>query len=196
MTHDEVFRRILIVSCLLLFPVMLYFRLKSQATREPLDRRQEGMFILTTLRPIAAAFWVGLILYMANPSRMAWSSLPLPVWMRGAGVLVWAASGALLLWTLPALGKNLTDTVVTRRAHTLVTHGPYRWILHPFYASALLLIVASSLMTANWFLALTGLAAFAILVLRVRIEEQKLLERFGEPYRAYRAATGAFYPRL
>ncbi len=196
MPHDEIFRRILIVSCLLVFPVALYFRLKSQATREPLDRRQEGTFILATLRPAGAAFMVGLVVYMFNPSRMAWSSVPLPVWLRYAGIGVWAAATAMLFWTLRTLGKNLTDTVVTRRAHTLVTHGPYRWIRHPFYGSVLLLIVAGALTAANWFLLLTGGAAFTLMVIRMRIEEQKLLDRFGEPYRAYRAATGAFFPRL
>jgi protein-S-isoprenylcysteine O-methyltransferase Ste14 len=196
MAHDEIFRRTLIVSCLLVLPVGLYFRLKSQATREPLDRRQEGVFILATLRPVAAAFFAGLVLYMINPSRMAWSSLSLPVWLRYAGIGVWAAAAALLFWTFRTLGTNLTDTVVTRKAHTLVTHGPYRFIRHPFYESALLLIVASALMAANWYLLVTGAAAFTLLLVRMRIEEQKLLDRFGEPYRAYRAATGAFFPRL
>jgi len=37
---------------------------------------------------------------------------------------------------------------------------------------------------------------FALLAIRSRTEEQKLLERFGEPYRAYRAATGRFLPRM
>jgi protein-S-isoprenylcysteine O-methyltransferase Ste14 len=29
----------------------------------------------------------------------------------------------------------LTDTLVTRREHTLITHGPYRWVRHPFYVN-------------------------------------------------------------
>lgn len=196
MAHDEILRSAVIVSYLLVFPVVLYFRLKSQATREPLDRRQEGVFILATLRPVGAAFIVGLVAYMINPSWMAWSSLSLPVWIRYGGIGVWAAAAALLFWTLRTLGKNLTDTVVTRRVHTLVTHGPYRWIRHPFYGSVLLLVVASALMAANWYLLLTGGSAFTLMVVRMRIEEQKLLDRFGEPYRAYRDATGAFFPRL
>jgi len=41
--------------------------------------------------------------------------------------------GGLLIWTLRTLGANLTDTVITRKEHTLVTSGPYRWVPHPFY---------------------------------------------------------------
>jgi protein-S-isoprenylcysteine O-methyltransferase Ste14 len=102
----------------------------------------------------------------------------------------------LLFWTFHSLGKNLTDTVVTRRDHTLVTHGPYRWVRHPFYDVLLLWVVSMSLLTANWLLALFGLTAFAMLVVRTRIEEDKLIERFGDEYREYMARTGRFLPRL
>ena len=78
------------------------------------------------------------------------------------------AGGALLLWTFHTLGPNLTDTVVTRKTHTLVTHGPYRWVRHPFYDSAALCILANSLLTSNWFLFLTGTLTLLLLVVRTR----------------------------
>jgi len=68
----------------------------------------------------------------------------------------------MLLWTFQTLGPNLTDTVVTRKIHTLVTRGPYRWVRHPFYDSAALCIVANSLIAANWFLLLTGALALPV----------------------------------
>ncbi len=49
MDHDQTFRVVLIVGALIVFPVMGYHRLKSQATGEALDRWQEGRFILFTL---------------------------------------------------------------------------------------------------------------------------------------------------
>src|SRR5262245_9912862 len=55
MSDEQVFRTILVVSALLLFPVSIYHRVKSQSTRERLDRWQEGYFILFTLRPIGIA---------------------------------------------------------------------------------------------------------------------------------------------
>ena len=56
--------------------------------------------------------------------------------------------------------------------------------------------LANSLATANWFLFLMGAAAFTMLVLRTRREEQYLIERFGEDYRIYMQRTGRFFPRL
>ncbi len=45
-------------------------------------------------------------------------------------------------------------------------------------------------------LSLTGGIALGLLVLRTRIEEEKLIERFGEDYKEYMKRTGRFLPRL
>ena len=71
--------------------------------------------------------------------------------------------------------KNLTDTVVTRREHTLVTKGPYRFVRHPFYDALALSVTANALVAANWFLLVGGILTFALIVLRTRREEDRLL---------------------
>ena len=181
---------------LVVIPVGIYYRLASQATREPLDRRQEGVLILVTLRPLALVMFFGLMLYLIDPSSMAWSSMRLPQWLRWTGVSICAMAGALFIWTLRCLGKNLTDTVVTRREHTLIKNGPYRWVRHPFYDSAALLLLGVSLLAANWFLFLTGALVILLLVIRTRTEEENLLARFGESYRSYMKCTGRFLPKV
>lgn len=196
MNHDHIFRAVLIVVFLVILPIGIYYRFKSQATREKLDRRQEGLFILATLRPLGAVFWLGLIAWMINPGWMAWSSITLPLWLRLAGVALLAIACGLLVWTFRCLGRNLTDTVVTRQQHTLVVHGPYRWIRHPFYDSAALLTVATSLIAANWFLFVTGVVLFGLLIMRTRTEEENLVARFGDSYRTYMERTGRFLPRI
>lgn len=103
-------------------------------------------------------------------------------------------AGLLLTWTFRTLGKNLTDTVVTRKDAFLVTTGPYRWVRHPFYLAFSLAVVADSLATANCFLALTGGWLLLLLVLRTKKEEENLVERFGYDYRRYMERTGRFFP--
>jgi protein-S-isoprenylcysteine O-methyltransferase Ste14 len=191
----DVFRAALIAFFLVILPIGVYHRLAS-ATPEKLDRRQEGAFILATLRPIAALFWFGGMAWMIDPEWMAWSSMPLPPWLRYAAIPLLALGGSLLVWTFRSLGRNLTDTVVTRREHTLVAHGPYRWIRHPLYTTVAILTTAIPLLTANWFLLIVGPIAFALLVMRTRTEEANLVARFGSGYRAYMERTGRFLPRL
>jgi len=97
---------------------------------------------------------------------------------------------------IPQSGCNLTDTVVTRRNATLVTHGPYRWVRHPFYMAFAMAVIANALITANGFLAITGTVAFLATVARTSIEERKLVDRFGSDYVDYMQRTGRFLPRI
>lgn len=196
MASEGVFRLILIAGFVAVVVITLRHRIRSWASGETLDRSQEGLFILATLRPAGFALWLSVIGYMINPAWMAWASMPLPDWMRWTGVAVFALALALLAWTLRSLGTNLTDTVVTRRAHTLVTHGPYRWVRHPFYDATGLIVLALGLIAANWFFLASGIVVFTLLVVRTRIEEEQLRTRFGDDHRAYALRTGRFLPKV
>ena len=193
---ETALRGVLTGVLLVLMPIGVYHRVKSQSTGEALDRRQEGIFVLATLRPLGAAFWAGTFAWMINPRWMTWSSVPLPMWLRWFGIVFLFAGAALLVWTFRSLGKNLTDTVVTRAAHALVVHGPYHWVRHPLYSSAALLVAALSLVAANWFLLVIGAAVLCVIVVRTRIEEENLVARFGASYQQYMDSTGRFLPRV
>jgi protein-S-isoprenylcysteine O-methyltransferase Ste14 len=195
MSEDQTFRLILLVGLAIFMPIGIYHRLRAR-TGEKLDRRQEGLFILVTLRLVGVAGWVGLIAYLINPVCMTWAAVPLPVWLRWTGVGLILIAGLLLAWMFRTLGRNLTDTVVTRKEHTLVTNGPYRWVRHPFYTAAALLTFASSLTAANWFFFVLGCGMFLLLAIRTRKEEENLLARFGDDYWNYMQRTGRFVPRL
>ncbi len=193
---DQMFRLILIIGFAAIFPIGVYHRLKSQASGETLDRRQEGLLVLASLRPIALLRVIGLFAWLIDPGWMVWSKVGLPIWLRWAGVGTGVVGASLLVWVFRSLGTNLTDTVVTRIEHTLVTSGPYRWVRHPFYLAFGLIIVADSLATANWFLALTGGLTFALIFIRTTKEEENLIKRFGDDYRRYQDRTGKLFPRL
>jgi protein-S-isoprenylcysteine O-methyltransferase Ste14 len=194
MADEHVFRMTLLCAWLAFIPVPAYYRIRAQSTGESLDRKQEGWFILITLRLAGLSTLLGVMAYLIRPDSMAWSSLPLPYWLRWTGLGLFVLGDLLLTWTLMSLGKNLTDTVVTRREHTLVVTGPYRWVRHPFYDCVGLIIAGSALLTANWFVAAAGTLLFVMFATRCSIEEEKLIARFGDEYRQYMERTGRFIP--
>ena len=167
MTHDDVFRLILLVIFFAFLPFAAYHRIRSN-TGEKLDRWQEGALILFGLRLGALPWFLGSLVWMINPEWMVWSFVPIPIWLRWFGFVPIALWGILLVWTFANLGSNLTDTVVTREKHTLITTGPYRYVRHPFYLAFFLAISGGSLVAANWFLLLTSLVPSAFLIARTQ----------------------------
>ncbi len=74
MEDDNLFRLVLILGFTVVIPIALYHRLKAHASKEKLNRREEGLFILLTLRPIALIRMMGVVAYVIDPSWMVWSS--------------------------------------------------------------------------------------------------------------------------
>jgi len=193
--HDDTpFRLALLIWFAIIAPIGIYHRLRSYAPGDRLNRRAEGLGMLITLRTIALARLVAIAAYLINPEWMRWASFGMPTPIRWVGVGVATVGGALLISVFRTLGRNLTDTVVTRREHSLVTAGPYRWVRHPFYVAFAIVIVADTLIIANWFISLLGVIALSLLALRTPIEERKLIERFGDDYSRYMATTPRFVP--
>ncbi len=119
---------------------------------------------------------------------------------RRAGALGAALLGAALwlFWRSHAdLGRNWSPTLQLRDEHALVTHGVYRRIRHPMYASQWLLTLAQPLLLQNRVAGWAGLVLFLPLYLvRLPREERMMEESFGADYRAYTARTGRIIPRL
>jgi protein-S-isoprenylcysteine O-methyltransferase Ste14 len=195
MPQDDLFRLLLAGAFLAMMPLGAYFRFQSGRSGEKLDRRQEGWFMLVALRLLGLLLWLGFIAYLIWPTWFESLRLPVPLGGRIAGLFVGACAIALFVSVLRHLGKNLTDTVVTRREHTLVATGPYRWVRHPFYVAYLLSIGATTLVAANGFFIVVGLPVFVLLYLRTAQEEAELVKRFGHEYRDYMYRTGRFFPR-
>jgi protein-S-isoprenylcysteine O-methyltransferase Ste14 len=65
------------------------------------------------------------------------------------------------------------------------------------YSAFWLWALAQGLLLPNWVAGLSGLVGFGILFfLRVRQEEQMMIERFGEEYRRYMARTARILPGI
>jgi protein-S-isoprenylcysteine O-methyltransferase Ste14 len=107
------------------------------------------------------------------------------------------ASLPLIVWVQQALGSNFSTTLHVREEHTLVTHGPYRWVRHPMYTVLYLHFISIFLLTQNWFIGGVFLVALTLIVgLRLKNEEATMVDKFGEAYRSYMLRTGRFLPRL
>jgi len=121
----------------------------------------------------------------------------LPSWAGWLGVGL-AIAALLVFWRAHAdLGVNWSPTLEIREKHELITRGIYGMIRHPMYASQWLLVLAQPLLLQNWIAGFLNVLVFvAFYAIRVKAEEQLMLEQFGDQYRSYMQRVGAVFPKL
>jgi protein-S-isoprenylcysteine O-methyltransferase Ste14 len=196
MPHEDPYRITLLAILCVTLVMVGYHRWQASRSSERISHKEEGYVFAVSLRLAALVMLVAAVAHLVNPTCMAWSQLPIPTALRWLGAGAGAIFIGFMYWTLANLGKNLTDTVVTRSAATLVTTGPYRWIRHPFYVNVALVMLCVTLLTASWLIGLSGLLVMVMLIVRTSKEEEQLVEKFGGAYRDYMATTGRFWPKL
>jgi protein-S-isoprenylcysteine O-methyltransferase Ste14 len=179
MPNETPFRITLVVILVLTIVLMAYHRLQAAKSGERISHKEEGLFFAVSLRLTGLFMGLAILVYLIDPALMEGVTLALPNWLRFFGAIVGVLFFGLMYWTLTNLGRNLTDTVVTRTNATLVTTGPYRFVRHPFYVSTGLLICGVTLLTANCLIGLSGLVCLAMLVARTPKEEQKFIEKYS-----------------
>ncbi len=112
-----------------------------------------------------------------------------------AGWMCALASFVIRRKAIAALGKFWSLHVEIRDNHEFVTAGPFRWMRHPTYFSMILEMAAAGFILQA---PITALAVSAIffpaLIVRLRIEEAALIEKFDDAYRAYQRTTPAVIP--
>lgn len=150
------------------------------------------------VRAVLGLGYVGaLLVYVVYPRYLDWATLSLPAWARWVGAGVSGAALLLLAWVQWALGRNFATTLHVRQGHTLVTHGPYRWVRHPMYTALFAFGLGILGLTANWVVGGPLTVALPVLVAaRLGNEERLMTEQFGDAYREYARRTGRFLPRL
>ena len=174
-------------------------RLRARARRESgtIARSRESKALIAGRLVMALPLFLSVVAYVVSPRWMAWASIALPSPLRWLGAAMGVGVVPSVYWVLKTIGSNVSETVLTKDNHQLVTSGPYRWVRHPLYVVGICLFLSIGLMAANAFILVwTGAVAVAVRVVVVPREESALVAKFGDDYTRYRSGTGALLPRL
>ena len=175
-----------ILSIVAIYTVRMFELRKKRSTesgpvRETLTLR---LFVATgTLMLIVSLLEFGWRGWQVNWSAFAagWSCALASFWIRRRAIA--------------ALGRFWSLHVEIRENHQFVRSGPFRWVRHPTYLSMILELLACGLiLRASWSLGLVSLLFVPALVMRLKLEEEALVGKFGDAYRAYQRATPALFP--
>ncbi len=108
-----------------------------------------------------------------DAGRMSWSAVPMPVVILGYVLL--AAGIALATWA-QAINRFFEPGVRLQRerGQHVVSNGPYAFVRHPGYVSAIMVFLGLALSLASWWALLPAGWATALLILRTRWEDALL----------------------
>jgi protein-S-isoprenylcysteine O-methyltransferase Ste14 len=162
---------------------------------ERIHRQVDGLETFLMLLVIPPSLLLP-VLYLFTP-LLSFADYGLPTVARWWGVAVMVAA-LWLFWRSHAdLGLNWSATLELRNEHQFVTHGVYRSIRHPMYASIFLWGLAQALLLPNWLAGWSAFVPFAVMyVLRTPREERMMCEHFGQEYGDYMRRTGRLFPRI
>jgi len=117
--------------------------------------------------------------------------------LRFLGIVVFAAGLAIRWYAIVHLGRFFTVNVAIAAGHRLIDTGPYRFVRHPSYTGALMAFLGLALCLANWAsLAVMLVPVFLVFLRRMHVEEEALLQAFGNQYRDYMHRTKRLIPAV
>ncbi len=182
---------------LIFWPVYLWvfipeFRIVGRAATSATPAEDRG-----SLRVIILGFNLATLAAFSIPFVAPAATLPhRTVWLF-AGVSLLVLGGLLRRHCIRVLSEFFTGAVTIQAGHRVVEAGAYRFIRHPSYSAALLIVSGTALAFGNWLaVAVSCVIAFLAYDYRARVEEQALLACLGEPYARFMATRKRFIPSV
>jgi protein-S-isoprenylcysteine O-methyltransferase Ste14 len=139
--------------------------------------------ILTSVNALVGTAWF--ILMPLDAVRFQWSHVPLFLQIIGAILVVSFMPLAILTFRENTFLANMVR-VQEERGQTVISTGPYHYIRHPLYTSAILFFLGTPLLLGSWYGLLLLPIVIAGLVGRTLLEERVLREELPG-YDAYMA---------
>lgn len=149
------------------------------------------------------AYGLGLCPFVAQ--LFGWEILPMRIGgtpelaIRGVGVVlmvvavigtIWPRYVRLRAWSSPMTSPDCITN------HQLVTHGPYRFIRHPYYSSSIVGILGVELALGSYLLFFNVPILIGCMVYVIRREERQLREVYKEEFMSYAAKSWRLFPPI
>lgn len=149
-----------------------------------------------SLNVILIGFSLAMLAAFLVPRASPWAALPgnhFAWFYLGLASLI--AGSLLRRHCFRTLGRFFKGTVEVAADHRVIDTGAYRWVRHPSYSAAFLIVLGVAISQGNWLGAVVSLLiAFPAYNYRALVEEQALLASLGDPYAQFLASRKRFIP--
>ena len=135
----------------------------------------------TALIVIGSVFCFVLVVYLSVNGVYL-----LAPWFTYLGLVLFASGMLFRFWAILVLGKYFSPIVGMYKNHAIITKGPYRFVRHPSYTGALVMLLGYAVILRSWIGVIVMLAVMLpIYLYRIRVEERALNRRFSKEYLKY-----------
>jgi len=125
--------------------------------------------------------FLGMAVFSAFDHRMGWSQVPAWICLLGDAMVV---IGLLLSQLVVVQNSYAAATITVEAGQQVATHGLYKLVRHPMYATALIMMAGMPLALGSYWGLLFLIPGLAVLVLRI-LDEEKMLTQELTGYREY-----------
>lgn len=171
---------------------LLYWRIKAADTKANQRLEPAGSRLLRAL------VFLAVIVLLAWPHiPVAWlyrAILTQSPWTFWIGAAITAAGLLFAVWAREHLGTNWSRSVTIKQDHQLILTGPYALVRHPIYTGILTGFLGMAIAIGQMRGLVALILVFAVLWIKLRMEEQWMRAQFGTSYDAYTRRTAALVP--
>jgi len=170
---------------------ILYWLVQANRQRgEPseFDRKQRVAYL-------AGAVYIPILLVVPS---WEYTNLSGPIPRDGpfalAGLILFAFGIIVLAAAMRALGRFYTSYLSIQHEHQLVTTGLYKYVRHPGYLGEVMSMFGVGLSLSSIVGLILGVVSLGLVLVRIRPEEEMLIDNFGNEYESYMKRTKRLIP--
>jgi len=157
------------------------------------QQKEQGTYWL-----ISISWYAAVILSILDAYYFHWTPQDSAIReLRWLGIPLIMIGLAVRIMARRALGQQYSVMVETSESHQLVTTGIYRKLRHPAYFGSFNFFIGIPL--NSWSMIGLGIALIGgipAMLYRIRIEEEMLLKKFGQEYKAYAKDSWRILPYI
>jgi protein-S-isoprenylcysteine O-methyltransferase Ste14 len=131
---------------------------------------------------LTSAGFIALIVVPALDRRFGWSHVPAPIVVAGDLLMLLGWYGIYCVFRENSFASATIESASDQR---VISTGPYAWVRHPMYATALIMLLGISPALGSWWGVPIVMAILPALIWRLTDEERFLVQNLPG-YRKYR----------
>jgi protein-S-isoprenylcysteine O-methyltransferase Ste14 len=144
----------------------------------PFAEKEPAQRIIMSL---ASVGFIGLMVLPAIDHRLGWSRLPSSAAVAGDALVLLGWLGIFFVFRENSFASATIESSADQR---VISTGPYAWVRHPMYATALVMLLGIPLALGSWWGLLIVIALVPMLIWRL-LDEERFLAANLPGYRDY-----------